>query len=38
MANARKNTESFFDYQPKTQQGQQFSNQGYGRLGSLLGL
>jgi len=37
MANARKNTESFFDYQPKTQQGQQFSNQGMQALGGLLG-
>ena len=37
IANERKNTESFFDYQPKTQQGQQFSNQGMQALGGLLG-
>ena len=38
IANERKNTESFFDYQPRTQQGQQFSNQGMQALGSLLPL
>ena len=36
IANQRQNTEQFFDYQPRTQLGQQYSDQGMQALGGLL--
>jgi len=36
IARERQNTEQFFDYQPRTQLGQQYSDQGMQALGGLL--
>jgi hypothetical protein len=36
IARERQNTEQFFDYQPRTQLGQQYSDQGLQALGGLL--
>ena len=36
IARERQNTEQFFDYQPRTELGQQYSDQGMQALGGLL--